>query len=114
MWAEPSRIRSTLLYADQYLINLEQRGKLRLIKATPKRFELVGEFTLRDRNAPSTTTANSKSVAGDEETTVMPTEESPPPLLKYPCWAAPILSHGLLYVRSANRLVCLELIPRAK
>ena len=26
-------------------------------------------------------------------------------------WAAPVLSHGLLYVRGANRLVCLELIP---
>jgi outer membrane protein assembly factor BamB len=32
-------------------------------------------------------------------------------LLKEPCWAAPILSHGLLYVRGKDRLVCLELIP---
>jgi outer membrane protein assembly factor BamB len=30
-----------------------------------------------------------------------------------PCWAAPILSHGLLYVRGRNRLVCFEAIPRA-
>ena len=35
----------------------------------------------------------------------------PRPLLKYPAWAAPILSHGLLYVRGSDRLVCLELIP---
>ncbi len=28
----------------------------------------------------------------------------------YPCWAAPILSHGLLYVRGRDELVCLELI----
>jgi outer membrane protein assembly factor BamB len=28
-----------------------------------------------------------------------------------PCWAAPILSHGLLYVRGRNRLVCFEAIP---
>jgi outer membrane protein assembly factor BamB len=34
------------------------------------------------------------------------------PLLKYPAWAAPILSHGLLYVRGKDRLVCLELIPQ--
>lgn len=27
-----------------------------------------------------------------------------------PCWAAPILSHGLLYVRGRNRLVCFEAI----
>ncbi len=35
-------------------------------------------------------------------------------LLQYPSWAAPILSHGLLYVRDEQRLVCLELIPRRK
>ena len=34
------------------------------------------------------------------------------PLLEYPCWAAPILSHGLLYLRGDDRLVCLELIAR--
>jgi hypothetical protein len=33
-------------------------------------------------------------------------------LLDYPCWAAPVLSHGLLYVRGEDRLVCLQLIPR--
>jgi hypothetical protein len=36
------------------------------------------------------------------------------PLLVEPCWAAPILSHGLLYLRGADRLVCLELIPKPK
>ncbi len=33
------------------------------------------------------------------------------PGLRYPCWAAPVLAHGLLYVRGKERLVCLELIP---
>jgi outer membrane protein assembly factor BamB len=33
------------------------------------------------------------------------------PGLQQPCWAAPVLSHGLLYVRGGHRLVCLELIP---
>ncbi|QVL32090.1 PQQ-binding-like beta-propeller repeat protein [Telmatocola sphagniphila] len=28
-----------------------------------------------------------------------------------PCWAAPILSHGLLYIRGKDRLLCCELIP---
>jgi hypothetical protein len=32
-------------------------------------------------------------------------------LLSHPCWAAPVLSHGLLYVRGKGRLVCFELIP---
>ena len=31
-----------------------------------------------------------------------------------PFWAAPILSHGLLYIRGNERLVCLELIPEKK
>jgi hypothetical protein len=36
------------------------------------------------------------------------------PQLDYPCWAAPILSHGLLYVRGHDRLLCLELIPQGR
>jgi len=35
-------------------------------------------------------------------------------LLRYPCWAAPIVSNGLLYVRGDDRLLCLELIPEKK
>jgi hypothetical protein len=34
------------------------------------------------------------------------------PLLQYPCWAAPIVSHGLMYLRGEERLVCVELIPK--
>jgi outer membrane protein assembly factor BamB len=30
--------------------------------------------------------------------------------LEYPCWAPPVLSHGLLYVRGKRTLVCLELV----
>ena len=114
MWSKPTRVRSSLLYVDRHLVNFEERGKLQLIKATPKQFELVGEFTLRDRNAPLPTEIESGTVVGDDDPSAALTGESPPPLLKYPCWAAPILSHGLLYVRGANRLVCLELIPPAK
>jgi outer membrane protein assembly factor BamB len=32
-------------------------------------------------------------------------------LLRYPCWAAPVLSHGLLYLRGFKSLICLEVIP---
>ena len=31
------------------------------------------------------------------------------PQLGYPCWAAPVLSHKKLYLRSENRLVCFNL-----
>jgi outer membrane protein assembly factor BamB len=33
------------------------------------------------------------------------------PLLSHPCWASPVLSHGLLYLRGQNSLVCVEVIP---
>jgi outer membrane protein assembly factor BamB len=31
------------------------------------------------------------------------------PSLHYPCWAGPVLSNGRLYLRSEDRLVCLDL-----
>lgn len=31
------------------------------------------------------------------------------PELQYPCWTAPILSDGLLYLRSENRLICFDI-----
>jgi outer membrane protein assembly factor BamB len=34
--------------------------------------------------------------------------------LRYPCWAAPNLAHGLLYLRDRDHLYCLELIPEKR
>jgi outer membrane protein assembly factor BamB len=34
------------------------------------------------------------------------------PDLAYPAWAPPVLSHGLLYVRGKDKLVCYEFIPK--
>jgi hypothetical protein len=31
-----------------------------------------------------------------------------------PCWAAPVVAQGLMYIRGKDRLVCVELIPPAK
>jgi outer membrane protein assembly factor BamB len=39
---------------------------------------------------------------------------APADLLSYPSWAAPILSHGLLYVRDEKQLICFQLIPPRK
>jgi outer membrane protein assembly factor BamB len=36
------------------------------------------------------------------------------PELEYPCWAPPVLSDGILYLRGKGRLVALELIPSKK
>jgi len=84
-WAEPHLTRSSLLYVDGHFVCLSEDGVLRLIRVNPKKYEEVGKLVLR-------------GASGE-------------PLLKYPAWAAPLLSHGLLYVRGKDRLVCLELIP---
>jgi outer membrane protein assembly factor BamB len=36
------------------------------------------------------------------------------PELEYPCWAPPVLSNGILYVRGKGKLLALELIPQKK
>ena len=62
-------------------------GTLRLLKVNPKMYDEISVAELKDAKTGRS-------------------------LLEYPCWAAPVLSHGLLYVRGEGRLVCLELIPK--
>ncbi len=95
MWSVPTGSRSSLLLVDDHFVSLDERGTLQLIRANPERLEVVAEVELRD-------TTPGRATAG------LP----PRRLLQSPCWAAPILSHGLLYVRGRDRLVCLELIPQ--
>jgi hypothetical protein len=97
MWTEPTQDRSSLLYVDGHFINLGEFGTLQLLRVNPQRLEIVSEVILR-RNEP-----------GQD-----PSDGGPPRLLRTPCWAAPILSHGLLYVRGDDRVVCLEVIPESK
>ncbi len=33
------------------------------------------------------------------------------PELEYPCWAPPVVSHGLMYLRGKGKLACYELVP---
>jgi outer membrane protein assembly factor BamB len=91
-WREPGTTRSSLLLVDGHFVCLSEFGVLRLLKVNPKKYEEVSQVELKHT-----------SKAG-----------KPEPLLQYPCWAAPILAHGLLYVRGKDRLVCLELIPAKK
>jgi outer membrane protein assembly factor BamB len=95
-WSEPGMQRTTLLMVDGHFICLGEDGEMRLLKVNPNKFEEVSKVVLRARGK-----ADSNLEDGD-------------PLLDYPAWAAPILSHGLLYVRGKDRLVCLELIPEKK
>jgi hypothetical protein len=74
---------------------LGEYGQVTLFKANPEKFELVTQIDLA---APP----GGKLDAGSDQRR----------LLEYPCWAAPIVSHGLLYLRGDTKLMCLELIPK--
>jgi outer membrane protein assembly factor BamB len=86
MWSESRLSRCSLLMVDGHFICLGEDGSLRLLKVNPRKYEEVSEMEIKDPSGA--------------------------PLLRYPCWAAPVLAQGLLYIRGEGRLVCLELIPR--
>lgn len=92
-WSEPNLARSSLLYVDEHFICLSEYGELLLLRAVPEKFDVVSRTLIVDP----------KRNGGGEE----PGAQQ---LIRYPAWAAPILSHGLLYIRDENRLVCLEVI----
>ncbi|HEX5444976.1 MAG TPA: PQQ-binding-like beta-propeller repeat protein [Pirellulales bacterium] len=94
MWSQPGLGRSSLLYVDGHFVCLTEHGALFLFKPTPEKLDIVAQTILPSKDEP----------AGFDG--------GPARMLRYPAWAAPILSHGLLYLRGADRLVCLELIPR--
>ena len=98
-WSEPGLGRSSMVWADEYLIVLGEFGDLVLVKATPDRYEEVSRARLVGL-ATDTQNATSRG-----------TQESGAELLVAPCWAAPVIAHGYLYVRGQGRLVCLDLLP---
>ncbi|HVS38785.1 MAG TPA: PQQ-binding-like beta-propeller repeat protein [Gemmataceae bacterium] len=91
MWSVPDMKRCSLLRVDGHFVCISEDGVLRLLKINPNQYEEVSQIELKQ-------TENGEEV----------------PLLHYPAWAAPVLSHGLLYLRGRDRLVCLELIPDKK
>jgi outer membrane protein assembly factor BamB len=83
MWREPRLTRTSLLLVDGHFIVQTEVGPLILVKVNPKQYEEVSLVEVRE--------------AGRKE-----------PLLAYPCWAAPVLARGLLYLRGPDFLVCVE------
>lgn len=81
VWSHRVNERTSLLYVDGHFITLGEYGSLMLIRATPEKFDRVAHVELGRK------------------------------LIKHPAWAAPVLSHGFLYIRGGNRLVCLDLNP---
>ena len=86
IWSHRVHERGSLLYADGHFISLGEFGTLTLIRLTPEKLKVVSKVLLVDDR-------------GEER-------------IRYPAWAAPVLSNGFLYLRGKDRLVCLDLIPR--
>lgn len=78
--------RGTLTYVDKHLLYLAEEGVLFLIKVNPKRYEEVAVWDGRQ-----------------------PPKNGPPfATLREPSWAAPVVSHGRIYLRGQGRLICLD------
>jgi outer membrane protein assembly factor BamB len=97
-WSEPGLSRSSLLYVDGHFVCLTEYGHLHLLRATPEKYDAVANFVPKNKDKDAELGAGVAT----------------PNLLAYPAWAAPILAHGLLYVRGRDQLACFELIPAAK
>jgi outer membrane protein assembly factor BamB len=94
-WSQPGLTRTSLLAVDGHFVCLGESGDLRLLKINPRRYEEISRL---------------RAVRGLRDAPPDRALYSP---VEYPCWAAPILAHGRLYVRGKDSLACLELIPQA-
>ncbi|MEM6701180.1 MAG: PQQ-binding-like beta-propeller repeat protein [Acidobacteriota bacterium] len=88
LWSQRGLRRSSLTAAGDLLFVLSEYGQLHLVEATPSAYrelasaKLVGDVEGRSRD-----------------------------LLRYPAWAAPVLSNGVLYLRGKDRLVAVKVVP---
>ena len=92
VWEQSGFARSSILKVDQHLVVLGEYGKLALVKITANEFEQVTEFD------PSSCVFVDGKKCGLGA-------------LRYPCWSAPILSHGMMIIRDKDRVICFDLIP---
>jgi outer membrane protein assembly factor BamB len=85
-WTQTDFHHASILFVSGKLLVINEEGILRVVQPNPEEYQLVTQFELHDDNGH--------------------------PLLRKPCWVAPVLSHGLLYLRGKDRLVCLELVVK--
>ena len=90
VWSHRNRDRGTGLLVDNHWLWLGEFGKLHLYSLSDNEWKILADMDLQSLTDPA----------------------SQEPLIEPPSWAPPVLSHGLLFVRGANRVVCLELIPQ--
>ena len=86
-WKESGLGRSSCVLVDDFLIVLSEFGELLVMKASRDACKIIYRIDLKD------------SRTGDA-------------LLQPPCWAAPVVAQGYLYVRGAGKLVCIDLVDR--
>ncbi len=84
-WSDQRRSRTSVLYVDNHFVVLDESGLMQLIRVDSNNLSIVTSIDLES----------------DREDHAE---------LGQPYWAAPILSHGLLYVRGSHRVQCFELI----
>ncbi|MDX1963463.1 MAG: PQQ-binding-like beta-propeller repeat protein [Pirellulales bacterium] len=82
-WSEAGLGRASLLYVEDHFVCLTENGDVLLLATNPQKFSCVATWVPQN------------AATGQL-------------LLRYPAWAAPIISHGLLYVRGADRLICAD------
>ena len=90
-WSVPGLGRASLALAAGHLIILGEFGDLVLAEATPQAYREVSRTRLTDPDAAP---------------------GQPGELLAPPCWAAPVIAHGYLFIRGQGRLVCVDLLAR--
>ena len=83
-WRKRGLTRSSLTFIDGHFIVVGEQGQFLLIEATSEEYKVVTQYE-----------------PGEGDNRVK---------FRSPCWSAPIVSHGLLYVRGKDELVCFELI----
>ncbi|MCR9197409.1 MAG: PQQ-binding-like beta-propeller repeat protein [Planctomycetaceae bacterium] len=84
-WRHQQRCLSSLCGIDGCLINVTEYGQVELIVASAESFQLLSRFT-----------------PGPDGQPARPDGER---LLKFPVWAAPVVSNGRLFLRSSDSLV---------
>ncbi|MFT5523480.1 MAG: outer membrane protein assembly factor BamB, partial [Pirellulaceae bacterium] len=108
MWKAAGINRSSLLFADDHFIALGEYGELLVFKANDEMLEQVCSVVLKEEDLEDGDSKDGDSKDGNAAKDDA-AEMDLPRLLKYPAWSAPVLSHGLLYVRGKDRFVCLDL-----
>ena len=82
-WKYDDLSRASITWVDDHFVVLGEEGELLLIKANPEKIEVVTRYE-----------------SGDGENQIK---------FKRPCWAAPVISDGKLFVRGRDKLACFQL-----